>query len=519
MIRAAMRVGGLSMAAAVALLLQCPLAGATSLPVRTFDVAALGLPQASVNAAAADPALSADGSVAAFDTPSGEVYTVDLLTGARTLVSAAPDGTPANGVSSEPSLSADGSVVAFTSTATNLVPGATSGAANIYVRISGGPPQLISGAQGGGPANGVAGEPDVAANGLSVAFASTSSNLVANDTNGVTDIFVADLVDGSITRVSVTNTGGEANGDSSHPSIDGDGGVVTFDSVATNLVPGIRPAVEHVFVRDRINGTTSEVTVSSAGREQNTAVPPPFDQISSISADGRFIVFDSNASNLVHGDINRHSDIFLRDRVRHTTTLVSENNAGFEGNNDSFDPMISPDGQVVAFESFSTNLGSGGGPRENVFVRDLPLGTTSVIDVGPTGRAPQREIVSELLQRPVVANHGYIAAFESTAPNLVGGRDGQTHVFVRLMYPPSGAFWRPPPRRTRSHRVQVTLGADDPRAKLFLCQIDRGTPFTCKAGRVTLPRVGRGRHVLTARAGGPGMLYDPLALRATFRVT
>jgi hypothetical protein len=318
--------------------------------------------------------------------------------------------------------------------------------------------------------------------------------------------------------VSVAHGGGAANGSSTGPSISADGRYVTFDSTATNLSSGRQAHAGAVFVRDLTAHRTEMISVSTSGSPQNASVKAPFHQVSSISGNGRFVAFDSDASNLVRGDANRRTDIFVRDRRRHTTSLVSENDAGFEGNNDSFFPTISQDGSKVAFESFASQLATGGGPHENVFVRDLALGTTSVVDVSSTGGRLDAEAVKQLLQRPAISSDGTVAAFETTAPNLAGQSGGEPHVFVRLMDAPRGFFVRRPPQRTRSARVTVKLGADDKAATRFECRLDGGTPFACRRGTTRLPRVRPGRHTLTVRAGGPGLLYDPLALSASFRV-
>jgi Tol biopolymer transport system component len=499
-----------------------PAAIGTVLPVRTYDVAALAAPAAGASSAAANPAISGDGSVVAFNAPgpggAQQVYAVNLLTGQRRLVSAAPDGSPGNGDSTAPSISSDGSVIAFSSTASNLASGSAPSLSNVYARSANGPVELVSGAPAG-PADGSSNQAVVSSDGGFVAFTSVASNLVPADTNGKADVFVRNLAANTTTLVSSVVGGASSNGSSSNPAISAQGAFVSFDSDATNIVAGVNNHLTNVFVRNMRTGAVELASVSSGGVLQNKSVAAPFSQISSISADGRYVVFDSDADNLVRGDINRHTDVFLRDRASRTTRLISENNAGFEGNNDSFAPTISGTGRVVAFESFSSNLGHGGGPRENVFVRDLATGTTSVIDVGPLGERPQAEQVRELLQRPILSSTGDVAAFESTAHNLTLDPSPQPHVLVRLLDPPIASFVSAPPSRTRQARVRVRLAADDPHATSFACRIDGGPYFGCGPGSVLLPAVGRGRHVLQIRAGGPGMLYDPLALRATFTRT
>jgi Tol biopolymer transport system component len=519
-VRAASSVVPLALAACALAAVLPAAARATSLPLRTFDISQLGPPRAGESAAAADPAVSADGSVVAFDAPGiagrRQVYAVNVLTGVRSLISATPTGAPANALSIAPAISANGATVAFVSTATDLVPGSPAGE-NLYVRARGGPVLFVAPVDSAGPQGGVSEPITLSAKGTRVAFTS-SQPLAAGDANGQADVFVRDLTTGAITLVSAARGGGSGNAASTNPSISANGRYVSYDSAATDLTSGRQAPQGGVFVRDLAAGKTELVSASTRGVPQNKSVKAQFRQVSSISGDGRYVAFDSDATNLVKGDANRRTDVFLRDRRRHTTVLVSENDAGFEGNNDSFFPTISSDGRMIAFESFASQLARGGGPRENVFVRDVRLGLTSVIDVGPTGKRLSAELVKQLLQRPAISRSGTVAAFETTAPNLTGQSNSEPHVFVRLMDAPRGSFVRRPPLRTRSRRVAVALGADDKTATRFTCRIDKGTPFACPRGRFRLPAVGPGRHVLTARAGGPGLLFDPIELRATFQV-
>src|SRR5205823_3193068 len=127
----------------------------------------------------------------------------------------------------------------------------------------------------------------------------------------------------------------QANRVSSNAAISGDGRYVSFASAASNLVRHDRNHQPDVFVWDRVTRTTRLVSVSSGGRQQNAAVAAPFTQISSLSADGRYVAFDSDATNLVPGDRNDHTDVFRRDLLRHRTVLVSRSSLGKPGDNDS----------------------------------------------------------------------------------------------------------------------------------------------------------------------------------------
>lgn len=500
-------------------LLAAAVARATSLPVRTYDVAGLADLPPSSDGDAADASLSGDGAVIAFDAPKNanaagsatQVYVVDVFTGAQFIASATPGGAPANGSSSHPSISYSGKVVAFASTATDLGPKAVGGRSNIYARLANGRIELVSQAPDGADANAGSSQPEISGDGKYVAYTSTATNLVPRDGSSRPQVFLTNLSTGKTVLISKGRHGLPGNGWSGDPAIDANGGEVTFDSSSSNLVK-TRFAPPQVFLRYVGRTKTELVSVTPRGAPQNKAVSAPFQQRSSISADGSRIVFDSNANNLVLGDDNARTDIFLRDLSDDSTTLVSENNAGYEGNDDSFWPTISPDGTKVAYESFATNLAPGGGPLQNVFITDLDTGSTSVVDVGPTGQRLSRERVRELLERPVLSYDGYSAVFETTAANLSGDERPQTRLFLRLLDPPAAEFTRSPPRSVSGSRVVVYVGADDPAARVFSCRVDSQTPFTCQPGKISFSHLSPGRHLLSIRAGGPGMLYqlDPL---------
>ena len=510
----------LAIAAGVLALAIAPTAGATSLPDRTFRVS-VAPDMSQLDGDSGDTSLSADGQIIGFtSTASGfmpgdangsvrDVFTFDVATGQRRLISAASGG--ANGPSSSPALSADGARVAFVSSASNLVPGDSNGAADVFLTDRDGNVVRVSVATDGGDANGPSSNPDISADGRYVVFESAASNLVAGDTNGAPDVFVRDVQAGTTKLVSVARGGGSGNGASGAPAISASGGFVSFASKASNLVAGDGNGVGDVFVRDLARGRTERVSVDGHGRQQNAAVEEPFQQISDVSGNGRYVVFDSDATNLVRQDANQHTDVFLRDRRRHTTVLVSASTLNVQGNNDSFSPLISSDGRIVAFQSLASNMATGDGPREDVFVRDLVQRTTSVVGVADDGSPRAPELVSQLLQRPALSADGRIAAFSSTAPNLVAGdTNGREDVFLRLLDAPQTSLGS----LQRGVRPVVSIKADDPLATNFVCQLDGGPLFGCAPGSMRLPA---GHRVLRVRAGGPGMLYDPNPLVVSLR--
>ena len=197
-----------------------------------------------------------------------------------------------------------------------------------------------------------------------------------------------DRVAQTTTRVSVGNGGVQANGASFYTAINGDGRFVAFASEAANLVARDTNGGRDVFVRDRLTGTTERVSVSSA-EAQTAAGGNSVISFPSISADGQFVIFDSFAKDLVPGDTSHTSDVFVRDRLADTTSRVSVTNAGAEANNQSYSYHVSADGRFVAFISDATNLVAGDtNGFTDIFLRDRgPQGLANdlLIDFGANG--------------------------------------------------------------------------------------------------------------------------------------
>jgi hypothetical protein len=346
------------------------------------------------------------------------------VSGTTTRVSVSSAGVQGNDHSGFPVLSAGGRFAAFTSRATNLVPGDSNGVEDVFVRDRRtGTTRRMSVSSTGSQANGDSGGASISAGGRFVAFGSSASNLVPGDTNNATDTFVRDRWTGTTRRVSVSSTGAQGNGDSRGPSISAGGRFVAFTSRATNLVPGDTTDWEDIFVRDRLTGTTTQVSVSSTGAQANS-----FNDNPSISADGRFVAFLSVASNLVPGDTNDSSiDIFLRDRRTGTTRQVSVSSAGAQGNGDSFGPTVSAGGRFVAFYSYASNLVPGDtNTTFDSFVRDRWTGATRRVSVSSTGAQGNSFSVGAS-----ISENGRVVAFTSAATNLVpGDTNNSEDVFV-----------------------------------------------------------------------------------------
>ena len=268
-------------------------------------------------------------------------------------------------------ISADGQAVAFASDAFNLVADDTNGVRDIFVRDrQAGTTERVSVASDGTQADGMSSDPVLSADGRFVAFASFASNLIEGDTNGTWDIFVHDRWDGTTQRVSIDSLGAQASNRSFSPAINGDGRFVAFLSRASNLVEGDTNGDEDVFVHDRLTGMTERVSVAFDGAQ---ADDDSFDP--AISADGRFVVFDSPATNLIVDDTNGTWDIFIRDRLIGTTERVSVDSSGNQADGDSFDPAVSADGRFVTFDSYASDLVEGDANAAwDVFVRDRQEG-------------------------------------------------------------------------------------------------------------------------------------------------
>ena len=235
------------------------------------------------------------------------------------------------------------------------------------------------------------------ADGRYVAFASSATNLVAADTNGRSDVFVRDRASGTTERVSVSSAGVQGNSASAAPAISADGRYVVFSSSANNLVADDTNGASDIFLRDRVAGTTTRVSLGTGDVVANNSCFLP-----SISADGTTVAFSSDADNLVSGDTNGSNDIFVRHLASGVTTRASVTSAGVQANSASATCSLSADGRFVAFWSWATNLAEteDTNAQADVFVRDRTAGTTTRVNVGwdgaqATGYSEQFSISSD----------------------------------------------------------------------------------------------------------------------------
>lgn len=268
-------------------------------------------------------------------------------------------------------------------------------------------------------------EPSISAKGRHIAYESSASNLVPDDTNGSFDVFMRDRHDTSTERTSVASdnltSDTEANDDSFEASVSSDGRYVAFSSYATNLVENDQTTTADIVIRDRQENETTIISVSSSGQQANRGSFNP-----AISSDGRYVVYESRATNLVSGDDNRREDVFLYDRQEATTTRVSVSSSGHEGDGDSDEAVISPDGRFVAFESLATNLvSSDSNEAEDVFIHDRVDQSTRRVSVSSAGSEADADSAW-----PSVSDGGRYVAFTSWALNLTDD-PSNSDVYVR----------------------------------------------------------------------------------------
>jgi Tol biopolymer transport system component len=277
-------------------------------------------------------------------------------------------------------VSADGRFVAFVTGATNFDPAHTNLWSHVYVHDFVTGQTVWASPKPDGTAGFGANSPSISADGRFVVLTSSDA-LVLGDT-GYVDVFVRDLQQSSTSRASVSYTGGQADGPSSYGRISGDGRYVAFISQATTIVPNDTNGLQDIFVRDTVAGISELVHLSSTGIQGNAIAEVPI----ALSYDGRFVMFASQASNLVTGDTNGKDDVFIRDRLLATTIRVSIDSAGNQGNDDSFAGDISDDGRFVVFASQATNLVVGDtNGFADLFVHDRQTGVTTRVSVGAGG--------------------------------------------------------------------------------------------------------------------------------------
>jgi Tol biopolymer transport system component len=314
-----------------------------------------------------------------------DIFLRDLVNQQTALVSVNRFGESPNDLSITPVADSAGRNVAFLSWASDLVEGDDNGLADTFVRDMATGRTVLVGPDS--PADTFDDEehgPSISGTGRYVAFVSFSP-LVPPDEGEDLDVFVHDRREGDTVRASVALDGGDTNGDSESPSISADGRLLAFVSVASNLVAGDGNGLRDLFVRDLVDGTTVRASVSEDGGDPNgaTLIRP------ALSADGRHVVFATLASNLVGGDANGFKDAYVRHLVPGTTTRVSVDMDGQDPDGESLSVSISQTGRYVAFRSFASDLVVGDtNGLADIYLRDLVARTTTRMSIGFDGSEP-----------------------------------------------------------------------------------------------------------------------------------
>lgn len=378
------------------------------------------------------PDISADGRYVAFasdasnlvsgdDNEARDVFVHDRLTGVTERVSVNSDGDEGNFDSDAPSISDDGRFVAFHSFATNFRSNDSNGVADIFVRDRETDETIWANFVLNGDVNDISYDPDISGNGQYVTFWSYASNLVGGDTNGVADVFRFDRLGLTMFRVSLDSNGVEGNGHSRYPTISKNGRYIAFESDANNLTGGDSGIYRDVFWHDMTTGQTERVSVNSSGNEVNG---DSFE--AAISADGRYVAFTSLANDVVGNDNNVYRDIFVRDVDDNDTDRITTNSGGL---NTWETPSLSSNGRYVTYR------GRPALPCDQtlceIFVYDRVTDSAVRASVSSGGAAGDEDSYT-----PVVAANGRYLAFASKADNLVSNdSNGSRDIFVREFLP------------------------------------------------------------------------------------
>ncbi len=330
--------------------------------------------------------LSADSDLVTLDSNGlGDVFVRDLQAGATTLVSSANGGSNGNSGVEGVAISGDGRFVAFTSFASNLVSGDGNNFEDVFVAdLGSGTIERVSVDSSGNEGDQRSVWPSISDDGRFVTFVSLADNLVANDGNATFDVFLHDRASGATTCLSVDSTGtpGDLGTQPDVTTLSGDGRYALFSSASDNLVAGDTNGQIDVFLCDLQLGTTERVNLDSSGAQAQGS----FSGGATISADGRTVAFWSQATNLVPGDTNSLVDVFTRDRTLGRTRRVSVDSSGTQADgassftNESL-AAISADGRFVAFESLADNLVAGdSNTSDDIFVH----GPFLTLEAGPS---------------------------------------------------------------------------------------------------------------------------------------
>jgi hypothetical protein len=345
-----------------------------------------------------------------------------LVNAATTRISVGVGGVEANGASYVEDVTPDGRYVVFSSFASNLVANDTNNMPDVFVYDTLAESiELASQNSSGILADGESSEASISDDGRFVCFTSEATNLVSGDSNGVNDVFRRDLLNGLTTRVSLGASAAQGDGASGRARISGSGFVVAFESSATNLVQFDTNGVKDVFVRDLNTSVTSRVSVDSGGFQVSGESERP-----SLSEDGTIVAFDASSA-LVAGDTNNDTDVYVWDLVAQTLTRASVGAAGEEAAGFSHLPDLSADGNLVVFSSRSTTFGPAT-EQGRIYLKNLTTGALEQVSLTNSGLDGNGDS-----EGASISANGRYVSFSSLATNLVGGADtnGTDDLFVR----------------------------------------------------------------------------------------
>lgn len=399
------------------------------------------------------------------------------------LISSSTGGTAADKNSYLAVLSSSGRYVVFMSSG-QLVPEKATSRLDVYRRDRlGGGLQLVSVSSTGQLADADCTEPSVDGSGMRIAFLSSSHALTPAagpfPLAHAKDVFVRDVSGGTTVRASVTSTGGLQDGGVYNACISPGGGQVAFESDAVNLVPGQTKRERHIYLRDLGAGTTEQIDVGAGGAANMWSYLGFIHTAQSVSTSGRFVVFESVATNLVSGDTNGRMDVFIRDRISRKTERVSVSTAGAQSKGVSHYPAISADGRYVAFVCEDPDLVPGSSTSSilhpQVYVRDREKKTTERVSVSTRGYPG-----AGTSSFPGISADGRYVVFQSDAPALVPGYSRHNQIYVRDRY-----------RRTTQLESPANGGA--------------GTPGT---GASTYPAISVDGSVVAFESEAPDLVTD-----------
>ncbi len=448
--RSSMLVGlivGVAMAALIAGSASAAPGDTTLVSRSSGGVQGNGRSEIQTNGVSAHSAVSADGRYVAFQSSATnlvtgdtnqatDVFVHDRQTGTTERASVGSGGAQSNDFASsfDPSISADGRYVAFTSSASNWVSDPDQ-VNDVFVhdRVTG-LTQIVSGS-GDGSANGR--DPAISADGRYVAFSTHYRYFTGDDVSGASiDVYVWDRMTGTVVDWASPYTPGPGSGSpaSLYPSISADGQYVAFESSTANLVAGDTNGTGDVFVRDRQAGTTELVSVDSAGG--------PADSVSQwavVSADGRFVAFESRANDLVVPDNVFTFELYVGDRVAGKTERVSLTSSGTQVSGDVGRASVSADGRLVAFSAYAQLAPSDNDTAQDVYVRDRAAGTIHQASLGSDG---SNELFGS--EPPALAADGSMVAFDTAGVLVAGDTNGDFDVYVHELPLPPAPTNEPP---------------------------------------------------------------------------